>query len=492
MRRTSAAPLARLVALCSCFLGACATTEPPPEAPRPEAEAAEAPDPLPETLDHQTSEYLAQFGRHWPAFRFHGAIMVARGDEVGVDRAYGSAHLVDGVDNETTTRFRLGTLSAPLTAVVVLRLAEEGKLSLDDHIDQWLPEVARAQDITVEHLLSHRSGLPSFSDSIVFGVWKKASHPPTETMQLVQGNAPEIEPGSEVWPSNTNYLLLGIIAEKVTGETFGQLATRLVIEPAAMTSTTYGGDAGVARGMQFNDAETLDLVGDVHPLNFGASGAFVSTTGDVHRFMRALARGDLLQEASRDLLFGRTPEDPGYGFVPDIRFGRRVLTWPGLIDGFNGTLAYYPQDDTTVVVLANSEVVPTSLLAATIGGLVYGEEAPAWEEARPAPVPLDEQVPWVGRYELTDASANELAQFGDPQTVADLRRISVVDAGDHLVLDVPNHARRRMHPLAADHYFFKDVGGTTARAQLGVDGVRRLTLQQRGGPPMKFALASAG
>ena len=491
MRRFPAGPAALVVALCS-LAGACATTDPAPEAPRPEAEAADAPDPLPATLAHQTSEYVAQFGRHWPAFRFHGAVMVARGDEVGVDQAYRSAHLVDGIDNDTTTRFRLGTLSAPLTAVVVLRLVEDGKLSLNDTIDRWLPELARAEDITVEQLLSHRSGLPSFSDTVVFGVWKKATHPADETLQLVQGVAPEVEPGSQVWPSNTNYLALGLIAERVTGETFGQLAARLVIEPAGMTSTTYGGDAGVAQGMQFNDAEALDLVGDVHPLNFGASGAFVSTTGDMHRFMRALARGELLSDASRDRLFGRTPEDPGYGFVPDIRFGRRVLTWPGLIDGFNGTLAYYPQDDTTVVVLANSEVVPTSLVASAIGGLVYGEDAPAWDEARPAPVPLARQVPWVGKYELTESSANELAQFGDPQTVADLRRVSVVNAGDHLVLDVPGHARRRMHPLADDHYFFKDVGGTTARAHLGVDGVRRLTLQQRGGPAMKFALAAAG
>lgn len=482
---------ALLVALCS-VAGACATTESTPETPGSEAEEAEAPEPLPETLSHQTSEYLAQFGRHWPAFRFHGAVVVARGDEVGVDQAYGRADLVEGTDNATTTRFRLGTLSAPLTAVTILRLAEEGKLSLDDTIDKYLPEVAHGEEITVEQLLSHRSGLPSFSDTVVFARWKTTSHPDVDTMQLVQGAAPEIEPGSQVWPSNTNYLLLGIIASRVTGESFGQLANRLVLEPAGMTETTYGGDAGVAAGMQFNDAEALDLVAHVHPLAFGAAGAFVSTTSDIHLFMRALARGDLLNDASRDRLFGRTREDPGYGFVPDIRFGRRVLTWPGLIDGFNSTLAYYPQDDTTIVVLANSEVVPTSLLASVIGGLVYGADPPGWEEARAAPVPLDDQTAWVGKYQLTEASAQELAGFGDPRVVADLRRISVVNAGDHLVLDVPNHARRRMHPLAADHFFFKDVGGTTARARLGVDGIRRLTLQQRGGPPMRFARATAG
>lgn len=489
--RLSSAGLA--VLLLGCSVGsACATTDPAPEAPPAQAEAAEAPSPLPQTLPHQTSEYLAQFGRHWPAFRFHGAVMVARGDEVGLDEAYGQAHLVDGIDNETTTRFRLGTLSAPLTAVVILRLVEDGKLTLDDTVDTHVPKLAHGKAITVEQLLSHRSGLPSFSDTVVFAAWKKSSHPPAETLQLVHGAAPEVEPGSQVWPSNTNYLLLGIIAERVTGHTFGQLAERLVLEPANMQATSYGGNAGVAAGMQFNDAEALDLVRDVDPLAFGAAGGFVSTTGDMHRFMRALARGDLLTEDSRDRLFGRTPEDPGYGFVPDIRFGRRVLTWPGLIDGFNGTLAYYPQDDTTVVVLANSEVVPSSLVASAIGGLVYGQEAPTWDEPRPAPVALQEQLSWVGTYELTESCAEELAGYGDPQAVADLRRVSVVDAGDHLVLHVPGHARRRMHPLAADRYFFKDVGGTTAQTRLGIDGTRRLTVKQRGGPAMRFAAATAG
>jgi CubicO group peptidase (beta-lactamase class C family) len=184
-------------------------------APTPPAATAEAAEeeipttPLPDGLSHRVREHVAQFGRNWPAFHLHGSVLVARGEEIGVHEAFGQSELVDGVANTPQTRFRLGTLSAPITAVVVLRLAEDGKLALDDTLDRFLPEIAHGRSITVEQLLSHRSGLASFSDMVTFPKYKRQAHAPEETMGFVAGLAPEIEPGSDVWPSNTNYLLLG-------------------------------------------------------------------------------------------------------------------------------------------------------------------------------------------------------------------------------------------------------------------------------------------
>jgi CubicO group peptidase (beta-lactamase class C family) len=469
--------------------GAESTAAPSGGAEDPTAEVAA--EPLPDGLDYRVQEYVAQFGRNWPAFRFHGAILVARGETVGVQQAFGQAQLVEGLNNRPDTRFRLGTLSAPIAAVVILRLAEDGRLKLTDEITQYLPELPLAKGITVEQLLSHRSGLPSFTDNVVFPKWKTERHAAEQTLQLVVDSPPDIDPGSDVWPSNTNYLLLGLIAERVTEQPFDALAQTLVLSPAKMTATTYGdADLPVATGMQFNEAEALDIVREVEPLTFGAAGAFVSTTGDLHRFMRALHDGTLLQPASRDRLFGRTPEDPGYGFVPDVRFGRRVLTWPGLLDGFNGSLVHFPQDETTIIVLANSEVVPAGLLASEVASMTYGGEPNAWDELRPAPVPIDEQRTAVGNYELTEGSLERLLSSADPRAVAELEKISVQRTGDFLVLDVPGHARRRMHPLDPQRFFFKDVGGTRAEARVGPDGQPRLLVQQRGGPQIVFAFAN--
>ncbi|MEM6988940.1 MAG: serine hydrolase domain-containing protein [Myxococcota bacterium] len=450
------------------------------------AEPEAAIEPLPEHLDGQISDYLAQFGRNWPSFRFHGVVLVARGGDIGVHRAFGSADLQSEVPNETTTRFRIGTMSAQFTATAIMALADLGKLSLSDPLAKFIPDYPRADAITIEHLLTHSSGIPNFTEAQSFGA---LNHTPKTTDALIasfRGAPLEHEPGAETTPSNSNYVLLAGVVEAVTGKPFEQYVAQRVLVPAEMKATDFGTtEYQQATGLQFNEKEHLDPVRSVHPGSFGAAGGYLSTAEDLFKFNRALAGGTLLTQASRDKMMGRFESEIGYAWVTQVSRGRTISGWPGLIDGLNCSVLNVAQDETTVIVLANTEVVSAGQVAQDIVTMIYGGDPPTYDEHREVPVPLVEQVNAAGHYTITRKTERQVEAI-DPERLDSLAEIDIVLEGDHLMLEIPVHGRKRMHPLGNGRFFFKDLPRTTAQYTLRSDGRGKLVLSQPGGAELSF------
>ena len=471
--------LTTLLAACALLL-ACEAGPPPGEAAEPEPElelATRSTEPLPSDLEHRVVTYLEQYGRHWPAFRFHGAVLVARGEQIAVDRAFGQADLVSGVANETTTQFRLGTLSAQLTAVAVVRLCEAGALDLQDPVAKHLPGWPAGDRITLEHLLSHRSGIPSFTESDSFEAWKTAPHSLADILALFRELPLEHEPGTDTTPSNSNYALLGAVIEAVTHEPYEQVVTTQVLEPAGMERTRYvHSELPQAIGMTYHEDEHLELVHGVKPSSFGPAGGWLSTTGDLSRLHRALAGGSLLSRRSVAQMQGGGPEGGlGYGWAPTEIAGQAAVSWPGLIDGFHSAVIHVPEDDTLIIVLSNSEVVPAGRLVEDIAALLYDDAPTLRHEPLAAPVPIEEQLPAVGAYVLTRGTEDALAAAdADAERV---RSVVVRRDGDHLMFDVPGYGSKRMHPLGKGRFFFKDGVQTKAEVIVRADRTALLVLE---------------
>lgn len=469
-----------LLALCALLL-ACDAAPPPSEASaagdEPEL-VARAAEPLPHELEHRVVTYLEQYGRHWPAFRFHGAVLVARGEQVAVDRAFGMADLVSGVTNDTTTQFRIGTLSAQLTAAAVLRLSEAGALDLQDPLAKHLPGWPAGDRITIEHLLTHQSGIPNFTDDDAFEQWKLAPRPLADVLARFRELPLEHEPGADTFPSNSNYALLGAVIEAVAGKPYEQAVAELVLEPAGMERTRYvASDLPQAIGMSYHEDEYLELVHRVQPSAFGPAGGWLSTTGDLLRLHRALAGGSLLSRRMVVQMQGGGPDGGlGYGWAPTEIAGQAAVSWPGLIDGFNSAVIHVPEDDTFIIVLSNSEVVPAGQLVEDIASLIYDDdEAPRRDEPLAVPVPIEEQAEAVGAYVLTRGAEEALAAA---DANAELVRTVVVRRdGDHLMFDVPGYGSKRMHPLGKGQFFFKDGVQTRAEVILRADRTALLVLE---------------
>ncbi len=173
--------------------------------------------------------------------------------------------------------FAVASITKPMVATAVLRLAEKGRLSLDDTVADWLPGLLAGDDkITIEHLLSHQSGLPELVDGDNFETFE-------QVVRVVGGRPRLSEPGENSYYSNVNYILVGLILEKVTGQPLARVLDEQVFAPARMTSTRLDSPpsdkgAGIVHG--YEDGEDVTgIAGD-----FGAAGAVVSTARDLSRF----------------------------------------------------------------------------------------------------------------------------------------------------------------------------------------------------------------
>ncbi len=289
---------------------------------------------------------------------FSGVVLFAHGDTVLFHRAYGLASRRDSTRNQVTTRFNLASASKMFTAVAVARLVEEGRLSYDDPIgrylgDDWVsPEVGRK--VLVRHLLSHTSGLGMYWDA-----WDRyASRIRTiDDYRQVVSDSLAFEPGARFQYSNTGFILLGAIIEKVTGRPYYDVVRESVFVPCGMESTGFFEHDrprdGFAIGY-FRDKEDGGRLKDnlgLHGIIGASAGGGWSTAADLHRFLLALRDDRLLKGDTRVLLWSPKPPATKYGYGFQIGDG-----WVGHTGGFPGIEAfiyYFPASDHTWIVLSN-------------------------------------------------------------------------------------------------------------------------------------------
>ena len=315
------------------------------------------------------------------AWNLPGLVVAVRraGEEPNVV-ATGRADLANGRPMSPIDRFRVGSLTKPMVATVILQLADEGRLSLDDPLARFLPGVLPEADrVTLRQLLNHTSGIGDYVDDPGFinaafanpsRVWT-----PQELIAIANGMPRSFPPGAAGrWEySNTNYILLGLVAEVAGGAPIAALLLTRVFEPLGMTSTYFSNSPALVAPFAQGYADLNGIpnwaVGTlVSPTVAGAAGAVVSTAGDLLRFVEALAAGALVSPASQAARLTTVPASrvrlPGESF--DIEYGLGVLVGDGWI-GHNGAIpgyeteAYAKEDVGSAVVLVNKS---TSTFAA--------------------------------------------------------------------------------------------------------------------------------
>ncbi|MFF5210019.1 serine hydrolase domain-containing protein [Streptosporangium sp. NPDC000396] len=263
---------------------------------------------------------------------------------------FGSAGASDtktGRKRQQHERFRIGSASKAFTATVVLKLAAEGRLSLDDTLDRWLPGLfdGSAYDpgqITIRQLLNQTSGIYAYTNDEDFfargvgAAWLKHrydTHTPEQLVKVALAHPPTGAPGERFTYSNTNYILAAMIVEKATGRTFAQELTRTVLRPLGLTGTSLPGTDPTIRGPHPVHYSTLfssdpqPKIYDATEMNQSfawAAGGVISTTTDLNRFFAALFGGRVLPAAQlREML--TTVSTDGAGWIPKTRYGLGIF-----------------------------------------------------------------------------------------------------------------------------------------------------------------------
>ncbi|HYI23324.1 MAG TPA: serine hydrolase [Candidatus Limnocylindrales bacterium] len=271
------------------------------------------------------------------------------------------------------TPFVVGSITKTYVTAAIMKLAEEGALSIDDPLANWLPDYPRADQITLRHLLSHTSGVFNYFEHStynrrVFVTDKGHAWTPQEILDEF-GHAPDFAPGEGFRYSNTGFILLGLVIEAETGKSLGTVLRQRFLTPLGLRKTYFQGDgpppAGSAQGYLYKSGvwkEWSDSTGYQPTISAAtvawAAGGMVSSARDVAKWCAALYGGSVLSPASLAQMtdFGYSPYADGtYGLGTRYRVknGRGMIGHTGSLRGFDAAMWHYPDSGVTVAVVTN-------------------------------------------------------------------------------------------------------------------------------------------
>lgn len=296
-----------------------------------------------------------------------GVVLVARGDEVLVERAYGLADVEAEEPVHAGTRFLVASLTKPIVAFATLRLVEAGVLGLEDPVLEHVADLAGspAGGATVYQLLTHTSGLPHYEAWPGFLDDVRRERSESELLALLAETELRSAPGSELHYSGPGYLLLGIVLERATGEPLPEVLDRWVFEPLGMERSELLGAEGpeepFARPYEREDGALVPAPLR-HPSTLGATGGLVTTAGDLHRFARAVQRGELLGAELREthLRGARGPYACGLIVYRHPFNGERFARHQGRMDGVAAHFVFGLDDERVAVALSNVGGTPVN------------------------------------------------------------------------------------------------------------------------------------
>ncbi|HET7437340.1 MAG TPA: serine hydrolase domain-containing protein [Thermoanaerobaculia bacterium] len=323
-------------------------------------------------IDKTVTELLAKSGA--PS----ASVAVVNGGKLAYVRAYGNARVEPPLAATPEMRYSIGSISKQFTAAAVLLLAEEGKLSLDDKVVRWLPELTRASDVTIRQLLSMTSGYQDFwpQDYVMPMMMKDVA-----TADILNGWAKkplDFEPGAKWQYSNTNYVVAGVIVERVAGMPLLDFLQKRIFAPLGMTSVTNSDEAALGpndpmRYQRFALAPVRPAPKEGRGWMF-AAGELAMTASDLAKWDIAMIEQKILspqsfRELEREVqLNNGIGTRYGLGVSVGTTDGRRIISHGGEVSGFTARNDVYVDDGAAVVVLTNLDATNASEQIATAIG----------------------------------------------------------------------------------------------------------------------------
>ncbi|GEP09301.1 serine hydrolase [Methylobacterium gnaphalii] len=308
---------------------------------------------------------------------FSGTILVAKDGKPVFRRAYGLANREWNAANTLDTHFRIGSLTKPFTAAAILKLAEAGKLRLDDRIRRFVPSAPASWDhVTLRHLLGHTSGIINYTAlPDYYAKISRLERSPQEIIALVESEPLLFEPGTRMEYSNTGYVLLGMAIEAAAGQPYAQYIRDTFLTPLALKETGYDDVSLVlphrASGYRFGQAHWRNAPAMASSIAYAAGGLY-STADDLLAWSRALFGGKVLSAASLAEMTDDGGRGYGLGWYVGKAHERRLWSHGGAVSGFLSMIDHYPDDGLDVIVLANNENAPAQKIARELSALWLG------------------------------------------------------------------------------------------------------------------------
>ncbi|WP_293368497.1 serine hydrolase [Phenylobacterium sp.] len=407
---------------------------------------------------------------------FSGAVLVAANGRPVLRRGVGLADRELGVAAAPEMKFRIGSITKQFTATAILQLQEAGKLSIDDPISKYYADAPAAwSKVTLRHLLTHSSGIPTYTALPgFFDRTARLPHTPEELIKLTRDKPLEFEPGSKFAYDNSGYILLGYVVEKVSGQPYADYLKQHIFGPLHMTGSGYDREDTIILGRVPGYQRAPDGgLGNAPFLDMSvpfAAGSLYSTVDDLLAWDQALYAASPLKPNSLKAMFTDYGHHYGFGFVIDQQWGQDRIWHNGGVNGFTASFQRYPKSRITAVALANQTTPATDKLATDLAGLCLGAKV----YPRQAPETATALARYAGFYELSPFIV----------TKVDIR-------APGLISHIAGQPDLRLYPAGGGKFFAK-TADVELTFQTGADGqVSGVVIQQGGQQPLAKRIDAA-
>jgi CubicO group peptidase (beta-lactamase class C family) len=408
---------------------------------------------VPQKLDELIDAYVK-----WD--KFNGSALIAEHGKILLEKGYGFKNFQNNTLNDSNTIFQIASITKQFTSTMILKLVELKKMALTDKLSKYYPDFSNGNSITIENLLTHTSGIISDApddSSFINSEEQKMTHE-ERFLASIKNRKLDFSPGTNWEYSNSGYILLGYIIEKVLKMTYFEAVRKYIFAPLNMTHSGFDfehlRDTEKATGYStISDSSKIEGSSiDFDSTGPFAAGAIYSTVGDLYKWHEGLQSNKIITKISLDKACTPFKNNYGYGWEIDSFLGKRIVSHSGVITGFNSNIARIPEDDVCIVLLNNMEGSGIGAITKKIFSILYNQ--PYSVPVKRQEIKLSEETlkKYVGTYEITS-----------PPISAEV----TIENGK-LVIQASGGQKLELLPYQENHFFII-VQDDEAEIEFGID-----------------------
>ena len=374
-------------------------------------------------------------------YRFNGVVFVSKNGKILFEKGFGYRDFENKVPSTPNTIYQIGSMTKQFTAVVILKLAEQKKLTLQDKLNKYFPDYPRGNEITIEHLLTHTSGIYEYFRNTQYNNRdQKKPLSKAERMSFFRDKPLDFDPGTKFSYCNSGYELLGLIIEQLTQKPYELVVKEYILNPLKMIHTGFD-----FVGLKSNDkAKPYSLYSKKETTNSTpwdstatySAGSLYSTAQDLYLWHKGLLSNQIISKSSLEKAHTPFRNGYGYGWWVDSLYQKRVISHGGNVKGFTTHMIRIPEDDICIILINNTYNHEIETIGNAIVSILFDK-------------------PYKGLRE-TDLSLDLLESYTGEYEVSSDYRVKITREDSHLYMSVNSEPKTEIFAEKIDYFFVKD------------------------------------
>ena len=283
-----------------------------------------------------------------------GTLSISENSKIIYSKSIGKDDVASGKLSNNLTKYRIGSISKMFTACLIFQAIEENKISLKQNINRFFPKIANSKEITIGNLLNHHSGIHNYTNDTSYLNYYTTSKSKKEMLEIIQAGGSDFKPNSKAEYSNSNYILLSFILEKIYKKSYEELLQLKIIQPLGLKNTYFGKKLELAKNesASYLFSGKWELENETHSSVSLGAGGIVSTTEDLLFFISNLFEGKIITAASLEQMT-KLEDGFGMGIFSVPFYDKKGFGHTGGIDGFSSFLYTFPEEKISIALTSN-------------------------------------------------------------------------------------------------------------------------------------------